>query len=510
MKSKLSLLFFSLLTILFFTCSSDDTPSEAPDDTSGDITIDPGDSESISDDILNGITNNGDIKVWKIESATLTNNSVNNLDVTNAFNIKDDEFRFYTENNNLHLEHRQRHEFNKNAPNYQSFLLENYRSALNYVLINDVDTPMGITTENNTLTFNYQSNSLISGVWMIANNTTLNFELSIKTAADYPSIPTNLSFEEVIEIPNSYNFHETNGASAEVIASQSNNSLYLINTTNVFDNPNGGINRTEGVVHYDINTNQLDHHLFHNVDHYTKRAVISNNKLKVIGSQYINTYNDLNSISGPFSSLFYNNQTTHNYFRHDAVIYDELIYIMGGNAETDNPANYFNRVLTYNETTNDLNVRTTMPTPKAQAAMEVVDGKIYIFSGVQAFNEMETAETLSYIYDIQSNSFTEFDLPQSLSVSFATRVQNLIYVGGQVRVLDPNNSNNALEINPYLGVYNTEDNSFTEITHNLESNNDTLSRIHGIAYNNNALYVVSGYNSPGYEEGEIKVYKAAL
>jgi hypothetical protein len=107
---------------------------------------------------------------------------------------------------------------------------------------------------------------------------------------------------------------------------------------------------------------------------------------------------------------------------------------------------------------------------------------------------------------LENNSFTSFNISQALNISFTTSIEHLIFFAGQIFVLNENNQ--TTDINAFLGVYNTLDNTFSEITHNLDDS-DTSSRIHGITNINNELYVVFGNNNSA-NEGVTKLLKASL
>jgi hypothetical protein len=281
----------------------------------------------------------------------------------------------------------------------------------------------------------------------------------------------------------------------------------LVYSTDNFENPNPDefFFRAEGLISYNTTSNQFNFNLLHLEDFFTKRAYINNNQLKTIGTQYLSTYNNLNTTSDPDTSLNYNTEPI-NYTRYGIINYNNLVHIIGGNFSLDsNSSDYFNEIRTYNEGTQTTETITTLPSPKCQAAAEIVDDNIYIFGGPQNFGNTNP-ESLSFIYNINSYSFTDFNFPEALNVSFAVAKENLIYVAGQVFVL--NESNQITDINAFLGVYNTENNTFTEISHNLDDS-DAASRIRGITYLNEELFIVFGNNNSS-NTGETKIYKAAL
>lgn len=481
-----------------FNCSSDDDNNPS--------------SETNLSDIIRMITDNGNPKTWKIENATLTNSNTQNLDISNTFNIKDDEFIFSTNSSNsaLILEHRQRHGFNKDAESFQEFLLEHYKSSLNYTLNPHANTNNQFSDANDAVNFVYD-NSVINGEWLLDDSTKLTFTLTEKTPSDYQTVPESLNFEDVITIPSEFAFYEVE-SSSDVISSQSNNSIFIVYNNNLFVNPNGGSPTAENVLKYNIDSNQFTHSVFHNADFYTKRAHIVNNELNVVGAQFLNTYN-LNLDSDPAINPYNDGATIdltfyHNIARYDAINYDDTIYVLSGNLSNETTQSDYveDKIFTLNASSPHLSEIAQMPGPKSKAASELVDNTIYTFSGQRNFLEEESAETTCYKYNISDNSFSTFNLPTALNATYSTSVDNLIFVAGQVFNLNTNND--VVDINAYFGVYNTLDNTFTEVSHNLDDS-DTSSRIHGITYINNELYVVYGNNNSA-NEGVTKILKASL
>ena len=488
------------VSLLFLSCGSDDNGGDSP-------------TETTVSELIAAITNNGNTKTWKIESASLTNSNVTNLDVTEAFNIKDDEFLFAANNANsgFTLEHKQRNDFNTNASDFQEFLLDYYKSSLTYELLAATNNVGLFSNTSESLNFMYENNAL-TGEWSFNASSKLTFTLTEKTAEDYQVAPTSLNFQDITIIPNSFAFLESQG-SADVLASQSDNSIFIVYSTDAFENPNGGSNRAEAIIKYNIGTNTFSNNVFHNADFFTKRASITNNEIKVAGTQFLNTY-DLNFNSDP-TTIGYNdfsqNADSFLLLRHDVVFNNDDLYILGGNSDADldpnNPQSFLDTVFVYNSNSSLLSESTMMPGAKSQAASELVDNIVYTFSGQRGFSDLDTLETTSYQYSLTNNTFSSFNIPQALNISYTASVENLIYVAGQIFVLNANN--NIIDKNAYLGVYNTENGTFTEIQHDLDDS-DTDSRISGIAYTNNKLYVVFGNSTGVVEEGETRILAADL
>ncbi len=481
---KITYLLLAVIAIQFTSCSSDDDRT-------------PTDPDATIDEIIAAITNDGTTRTWKIDSAALTNSSVSGLNVIDAFNINDDEFIFSVSNQNLVLEHKQRHAFNEDATNFQTFLQDNYQASINYDFTTNSQITSLFTSTNNDLELFYLDDNTILGEWNLNSSDRLGFKIRVKTADDYQSATTSLNFSELATIPQEFGFLE-HFNSADVVVSNANNSLYIVYSTDFFVNPDGDTPRAEGVIRYDFNSNTFNNNIYHNADFFTKRAHVDLGGLYTSGSQFYNTYTDLDIPSNP-DTVFYNELLDYFFVRHDIVSYNNETYLLGGNPIHQGEPNPFNAVLKYNPSTAEtLTQIASLPNPKAHAASELVDGKVYTFGGTYSFGTVETAETLCYIYDIDSNTFDSFNIPQALAFSFTTSIENIIYVAGQILVLDPE-TNSIVDRNAYLGAYDTETNEFTEIAHNLDDS-DTFSRISGIAAANGKLYVVyQNSNDPDNE-----------
>ena len=447
-------------TLFLIGCSSDDNNNsqDPPDNTN-----------ELIESLIANVTG-GSETIWKIESASLTNNTVTDLDVSNTFNITDDEYVFKTVANSqtIALEHRQGNAFNESATDINDFLLDFYKSAENTSLtIVDVTSKV-FGDSNKSFTYNSETNMTAE---LSLSNATLSIELSPKTALDFASPPNGgLNFTEIMTIQKSFGL----GIVGFTGANQ-NNSLFIANR-------DGSI---PTVYKYDLNTNTLtENTLDPNSDFVTKKALIVNNQLKVFGANYVTTY-DLDIESTPTS-------INHglNLSRFGFTTLNEDIYFIGGDIDT--PAD---KIRLYNESTNNPQVVATIPTPKSWAGSEIVNSKLYIFGGQTGFNPgAEDPESISYIYNLDDNSFTNFNLPQALFASYPVRYQNLIYVAGNIGI-DADDDGVFEDFDNFFGAYNTLDDTFTEIMTDLD--NSGTNTIKGITVFNNKIYALYGDVSGG-------------
>ena len=74
---------------------------------------------------------------------------------------------------------------------------------------------------------------------------------------------------------------------------------------------------------------------------------------------------------------------------------------------------------------------------------------------------------------------------------FVEKFQNLIYVAGQIYTKDENNE--IISNNPTVGVYNTLDNTYQELSTNL-NNTSGFETIHQMCILNGKMYIIYGEN----------------
>ena len=451
---KTILLCLSLLFI--YSCNSDD------DDNSND---EPDNTNELIQALIMDVTG-GSETIWKIDTALLTNSNVTDLDVSDAFNIVDDEFIFKAEANSqaITLEYRQGNSFNENASDASEFLLDYYRSTENSSLtITDLENKI-FSGANKTFTFS--SNESISAN-LVLQGGTLSVDLSPKTYSDFAMPPSGgLNFTEAF-------IYESNNVSSHapgMIGSYSDNSFFIVNRE---DDLNTGNGAPERIVKYNLNNNTSQENLYFEADFVSKQLHIQNNQLIALGGQNVNTYSL--SLTG--------NPTTHIHgkalSRHGVAVIENDMYIIGGdldNIESD-------KIFKWNLSNQTLSEVATMPAPRSGARGTIVNNKLYIFGGTEEFAG-EIAFNSVYVYNLLTNSFENtLTMPKDINFTFVDRYQNLIYIAGRI------DSNNNRDL--FLGVLNTEDNTIQEITSNLDDS-DEFSTIHAMCVFNNKMYVLYG------------------
>ena len=82
-------------------------------------------------------------------------------------------------------------------------------------------------------------------------------------------------------------------------------------------------------------------------------------------------------------------------------------------------------------------------------------------------------------------------MPDAPYLSYASKNEHLIYVGYETRIDDGNGDVNQFNREINFGVYNTLDDSFTTIQHNLDDSGQ-FEIISAITVFNDKLYVIYG------------------
>lgn len=281
-----------------------------------------------------------------------------------------------------------------------------------------------------------------------------------------PGVPEHLEFQIVTNVAD----QQLNQAIG-FLGSADDNVLYYAYRSQPDDN-------AEKIVKYDVSSNSFSGVIYPLQDFVTKELHIVNNDLVVVGGQFVNIY-PLSLTESPFT-FSHGFQLT----RYGSVLADDEIYIFGGDLGGVD-ADKIKRVDLAN---GRLETIATLPEPRFWAHGEVVGTKLYIFGGMQQFaGTVNIAEPEIYIYDFSDGSITTEELPDEIHRSFTATYEHLIFVAGQQWF--------GNDIKLLFGVYDTQTDTFTEVTTSLaEEDGDT---IYGMTTIGNQLYIMYG---PGNEE----------
>ena len=274
---------------------------------------------------------------------------------------------------------------------------------------------------------------------------------------DEGPVPTDFNFREVATIEGA--LLDQGGG---MLGYASDNSIFFAHRV-----PQNG--NSERILKYNLNDDTSLENFFALNDFVTKRMHIRGNELMVIGGSYINTYNL--SLTADPESVAHGSRLT----RFGSFLYNNEIYIFGGDLdETDS-----DKIKKWNESSQVFETVATLPEPRLWTNGEVVGGKLYIFGGQQDFAG-GFGEPEIYIVDLSDFSTEIMRLPEDYNRAFVTAIGENVFVAGQVWRND--------RIDTRLGWFNTQDNTFQEVTFNLDDEGN--SSIFGLASVDNRLYAL--------------------
>lgn len=493
MKTTIRITYLLLLACITFACGSDDETIQSDDNDQGEAL------EEQRATTLNILAGN-DAKVWFIQSANLTNLN-GSFDVSNQFNIKDDEFIFSGSITAGNLQWRPGHDINLDATSVASSAKDYYLEPQDYSFTFIEDSASQLTSIDGQFIFEVVDNETINGTITLSsrsqNEGNLTISLTPKAPENYRTPPqSGLNFTFVSSIEDETNFiSETAGG---MIGSYSDNSLFLVSR-----NDNAAQGMSEQILKYSLDTNNWTTNLYTQLQFVTKRLNIINNELVVFGGQIVSTY-PLTPNGAPTSEFTHDLGLT----RFGFSVQGDLGYFVGNNSETPDGAPA--QIRLYNYLTNEIDNVTTLPKPRLYGGTEIVNNELFVFGGRNLFpaGTYDDLDAECFKVDLQTGNISSFNMPQLATMSYAARFENLIYVGYETRSDDDNdNEINDDDRTVHFAVYNTQNDSFTEIAHNLDDS-DLYSSIHAITIFNGKLYVA--YASLIGDPLEIKIFSAPL
>jgi hypothetical protein len=480
--------------IFLISCGGDETPEMVDDDPVSQTDDDPmQDPEPTPEEVLaqerttniTALTADSE-KVWRIESAQLTN-IYGSFDISANFNIQDDEIIFknaplgsgksLTEFEGT-IEWRQNNDIDPFAQSVEGALLDSYVSPFSFAFdfkeesstdLTAIDFDFTITSENN-----------IQGILVLEeaadDMATLEVILVEKLESDYQQAPQEeLQFSEVF----TFSSNSVDSGAVGMAGSLATNAFFVALRDIL---PDGSAN-AERVIRFDLNTGQSNERYTNIPDFVSKQLIFQGGQLFVAGGQRINIY-DLDLQNVPVSGMDYGTSLG-GYLglsRFGTAITDENIYLIGGDLDQDASAIY-----TYDIASDQTSFLTSMPAPRFGGRAEIVNNKLYVFGGTAEFFTPPSTDTI-FIYDFDTGSFSTENMPSALTLSYTGKIENLIYVAGRIDVYDADG--NRIDREPYLGVYDTRTGIFSELGTDLES--PTNETIHSMAVFENKIYILYG------------------
>jgi len=484
-----------LLLILFVSCNKDSEITSITEENLPPEMID--ELSDLRNEVISTLVGTTS-KVWKISEATLVAQN-NSLDITDNFNVDDDEFIFSTNSENNQLEWRIGHTVNTNANTVSETLLDYYLSPKNLAI---QFKPEGGELLAGDGLFNLQILDKVPTL-SINNEDGTQFQFTLtalteKNPGDYFAPPsTDFEFSEVA----SFRSDRIDGGAPGMIGSYSDNSMFIV-TRKDFSLDTSDDNEPEQILKFDLTNNEQSESLFANHDFISKQLHIINNQLIVVGGRFINTYNS--DLSNTPKSIEHGK----NFTRFGMAVQNDHVYIIGGEFEPDNTAqnDKANKVYQWNLNTETLIEFATLPEPRFGARATVVNDKLYIFGGSTDFFGDPSSEIL--VTSLTDGvDWQVFDMGNAMQFTYVNKYQNLIFIAGKNK--GSFSLNQAAE--SFIGVFDTNTNEFTEINHNLEIFKEAdIDAIHQMCLFNDKMYVLYGSGfipgNPVEQETDWKIY----
>ncbi len=486
MKFLRSIFVLKFCLLLLVSCGGDDEGDSTT--MTDDIAVggDDVDTNAIlameRDEAVASITNNGDIKVWKITDAVLSN-STGTIDISTNFNVVDDEFLFSGTQSNGNLEWRPGNDIAVSGETSQETLLDYYRAPVNSSFSFNAESSTNLTGLDGSFIFEIINDNTITATLSFdetrsLDGETLTMTLEPKTAADYAFHPTDgLTFTPAFI----YNSNNVACCAPGMIGSYSDNSFFIVNRE-----PTDGVN-AERVTKFDITTGESIETSFNQLDFVSKQLHIINNELIAIGGQFVNVY-PLDLSSTPTSSSHGKSLT-----RFGMAVQENDAYLIGGDLNDDSNGDPVeaNKVFRYNLLDGSLVEAATLPENRFGARGTIVNNKLYIFGGTTEFSADSERDTI-YIIDLGTGAIQTSFMPRPVDYTFVSKFQNLIYIAGRIEVRD--DAGNLTGRDHFLATYNTETGETLEITNNLQGDATDFETIHGMTVFNNRMYILYGDN----------------
>ncbi len=508
MNKKVPLLLVSLvITISLVGCSQDENPetpeqeqNEEPQEEEEETSMEEEEENpiiSLEDErntTLEILTSSG-TKSWEFEEVVLVNSN-GTFDISQNFNTQDDVFVFSlttsTGKNAGSIEWEKGNDINLNASSAETALLEFLVSSEMGPFEFIPDNGTSLTASSLGFSFELTNDERLSGTIEAGIGITLNVTL-VEKENQSDAIPTGtLNFTDVF----SFQSNGIDNQSPDMIGSLLSNSLYIALREDDLNVPNG-LENPERVVRFNFNTNSVEDRVYSlstKSDFVSKELVIHKNELKVIGAQRTNIY-DLELDNEPSSIADYRDSSPYGsntfFTRYGTAIVDNSVFIVGGYLGND--FEFADRMFKLDLETETISDFFTLPEPSLGARSEIVGSKLYTFGGSTAFYSPQARSSIS-IFDIVSQELSFSQMSRPVNFTYTGRQGNLIYVGGRVDTY--NEMQVLVDRDPFLGVYNTETNEFTELQTNLSSPNRET--IHAMTVFNNKVYLLFG------DRGEIE------
>lgn len=466
-------LFFAVLSILLITSSCEDESQEI---------IEPGPETGVNETLIAEVANFAGTseKVYKLSSALLTNGSVTDLDITNLFNVKDDEFIFSTEGNgDLSLAWHEGFGFNVSGID-DSTVMSDTRASSKFQTLAFNEESLIFSASGNSYSY---TDGLITGTLALEGGASLEVELTQKTVQDYLQPPT--SIDTITELFAATNGSVWSGFKGSIVQDQ----LFL---TNYNWPPSAG---EVTAFKFDLSTNGLSSFSYNQEDHpWINLEVIDNNIYNVGGSFY-------QSFDLDFDQLVQSSEITNSTFDFGSAAQDDEIYLFAGILSDFG----LNEVGRYNVEDGVVDIIGSLPEYKAYSDGEIINNKIYILGGHTGLDQ-SNGMYKNMIFDLANGATEIITTDIALRFTSTAVVENIIYYGGQ-QVFDEDGDGVFETQTNYLGAFDTQNNSTMDIALNFDMLENE--RIYKLWATEDFIYFVLTQNQPD-GSANLRVVRAPL
>ena len=277
---------YLLIAIIVYSCSNDD---DATDDRN------PQQILSEARDATTALLTGNTTKIWRIESAILLNGG-SQLDISELYNTKDDEFIFGQSEDGYSIIWHQRYGINMDASTIEESLLQRYSEAIISTFTYAEGSATEVVADSLNLSFSFQADQSLNAIVTGANNTTLNLVLVEKTSADYQTLPASLNFTKVLDI-------ETDLIGAPgMTGSYADNSLFITLREARLGQPQESA--PERIIKIDIEDNSVIDHVYDQGGFASRQCHVIGENLIVVGGTRTNIYKRENLDGIPISIDF--------------------------------------------------------------------------------------------------------------------------------------------------------------------------------------------------------------
>ena len=290
-----------------------------------------------------------------------------------------------------------------------------------------------------------------------------------------PVLNSNLSFEEV------YTFEDNllGGPYIGMTNPTSENSLFISSR----ENTPSGTTTEEEVFKLNLDTKQLDRKNTSPGGYITKQLKIIDDQLVSIGATELKIY-DLNLQNEPSSIAYQNN---FNLSKYGVASDDTNTYIIGG-YRVDTSTRENTKIHKLNINSVDL-FEEIIETPETMvgASGAISNNKLYVFGGATYDNITEGTNKI-FIYPLDNSpNYEELSMTVSADITFVHKYGEIILIAGQKGLF-------VGEKTSFIGIFDTNTNTFEEIETNLDSERGTKA-IHQMIVKDDKIIVLFGHKA---------------